>query len=558
MKVFHLPRSRGFAMGLLASVGGACLLGAGSIVAASLPYASAGLTERQAAQVLIERFTYGATPGQVEQVVAQGLDRWFEEQLQARQGEAALGTRLSQFPALGMTHQQLFAKFPSGSQSTAHARRFYDLIPPADAAVDNTWRNRKLAEFRKQQGYQSQEEDLYRQLAGQKIVRAVYAQNQLAEVLTDFWFNHFYVTSSSFRSRPWVLAYEGEAIRPLALGKFRELLGAATKHPAKIQATLGDAQKSAVPEAQTSMGLAFAQLESQGKQATVDAVRKQIERMDADDDLLLQRRFWPASGPNLEFSRLLFQQTLGAGGAYGQKDVEEAARVFTGWSVLPYGVNEQWFVGGFAAASAAGFVQQGSFVFRADRHDATAKQVLGKQFLDGRGYEEGEELLDTLAAHPASARNIATALARQFVGTKPGTPLIDSLAKVFGDSGGDVRAVLHSLVQSDEFWRAAAAQEKQKSPFEYAVSAMRAAQAEVKQTAALAKWIADMGQPLYAYQDSNGVPYDKQWISAGSLTARMKFALQLGAGQIEGIDLPGSARAEALAMQIASPQFQHR
>ncbi len=562
MKVLRVADSGGTNSGCmgarLLALAGACLLASGSVVAASLPYAAAGLTEQQAAEVLVERFTYGATPGQVQQIVAQGLDRWLEEQLQARQSETALGTRLSQFPALGMTHEQLFGKYPSGAQSTAHARRFYDLVPPADAAVDNAWRNRKLAQFRKEQGYQTQEEHLYGQLAGQKIVRAVYAQNQLAEVLSDFWLNHFYVTSSNFRSRPWVMAYEDEAIRPNALGNFRALLGAAARHPAKVQATFGDAQKATVTESQTSMGLAFAQLQSQGRQATVDAIRKQVQLMESEEDWLLQRRFWPASGPNLEFSRLLLRQTLGEGGAYGQQDVQETARVFTGWSTLPYGVNEQWFAGGFAGASAAGFVQQGSFVFRADRHDATAKQVLGKQFVAGRGYEEGEELLDVLAAHPATARNIATALTRQFVGATPAPALIDSLTQSFSDSGGDICAVLHTLVQSADFWRAAAAKEKQKSPFEYAVSALRAAQAEVKQTEALAKWIAGMGQPLYAYQDSNGVPHDKQWINAGSLTARMKFALQLGAGEIEGIDVPGSAPREALAMQIASPQFQHR
>lgn len=555
----HSARPTAASIGGAVAAVGLLLLATGATAAdESLPYAQAGLSKQRAAQVLLDRFTYGAAPGQIEQVVAEGLNVWFEQQLQADLSESGLATRLQQFPAVGMTHQQLFARFPSGAQSTAHARRSYDLVPPADAPVDNVWRNRKLAEFRKQQGYQTQEEDLHRQLAGQKIVRATYAQNQLGEMLTEFWLNHFYVTSSSFRSRPWVMAYEAEAIRPHALGRFRELLGAAAKHPAKVQATFGDAQKSTLTESQTSMGLALAQLQSQGKQATVAAIRKQIDRMDSEEDLLLQRRFWPASGPNLEFSRLLLQQTLGADGAYDQKDVQEAARVFTGWSTLPYGVNEQWFAGGFNAASAAGFVQQGSFVFRADRHDATAKQVLAKQFPPGRGYEEGEELLDLLASHPATARNIAAALAHEFVGANPTPSLVDSLAKSFSDSDGDVRTVLRSLVQSDDFWRTAAAQAKQKSPFAYVVSAMRASQAEVQQTEALAKWIANMGQPLYAYQDSNGVPHDKQWISAGSLTARMQFALQLGAGEIAGIDLPSSARREALAMQIASPQFQHR
>lgn len=556
MKVFWSMKSASAFCVTMAATVLSCSMG--PVVAATLPYAEAGLSEKQAAEVLLDRFTYGATPGQADQMMSQGLERWLESQLQAKQPDTGLGTRLNSFPAAGMTAQQLFARFPSNAQSTAHARRFYDLVPPADAVVDNEWRNRKLAQFREERGYQSQEEQLYQQLAGQKIVRSVYAENQLAEVLTDFWYNHFYAASSNFRARPWVMSYEAEAIRPNALGNFRTLLAAAARHPAKVQATFGDAQKATVTEAETTMGMAFARLQASGEQATVEAIRKQVEKIDAEDDLLLQRRFWPAPGPNLEFSRLLFQQTLGSAGAYEQHDVQDAARVFTGWATLPYGVNEQWFAGGFNEAGAAGFVQQGSFVFRADRHDATAKQVLGKHFAAGGGAEEGELLLDLLGSHPATAWNIATSLARQFVGAQPSKTLIDALASTFQSCSGDIAAVMRTLVQSSEFWRAAAAQEKQKSPFEYAVSALRASQAEVKETEALTRWLANMGQPLYAYQDSNGVPLNKQWINAGTLPMRIKFALQLGAGEIAGIELPGKAPREALAMQIASPQFQLR
>lgn len=525
--------------------------------ALSMPYAQAGLTPQQAAAVLLDRFSYGPQPGQQEQLVKQGLERWFEQQLAAQQSEIELGTRLAQYPALGMTHQQLFAKFPSGAQGTAQARRFYDLVPPADAAVDNAWSNRKLEKFRKEQGYQSQETELYQQLSGQKLMRAIYAHNQLNEVLTDFWHNHFYTSSSNFRARPWVLAYESEAIRPNALGTFRQLLGAVAKHPAKVQATLGDAQKASINEADTTMGLAFAKLEQQGQQTSIAAIKQQLQKIATEEDLLLQKRFWPDTGPNLEYTRLLLQQTVGSK-AYGKSDLQEAARVFTGWSTLPYGVSEQWFQGGFAVASVAGFVQQDSFVFRADRHDAKPKQVLSVRFAAGGGYEEGEQLLDALAVSPATAQNIAAALAEQFVGAQPSKSLINSLASSFRATQGDVRAMLRTLVQSKEFWRQAAAHDKVKSPFEYAVSALRTTQAEVNDTQALAQWIADMGQPVYAYLDANGVPLDKQWISSGSLIARMNFALGLSSGQIKGISLAAATINESLAMHIASPEFQLR
>src|SRR5262245_18499956 len=321
---------------------------------AHMNHQSAGLTDPQAAAVLLDRFSFGARPGEVDQVVQTGVARWFEQQLAASADEASLEKRLEAYPALGMTHQELFGRFPAGGQSTAHARRFFDLVPPADTPVDSTWASRRLERFRAEQGYRSQEEDLYQELTGQKIVRAVYAQNQLAERLTDFWENHFYVTSSNFRSRPWVLAYEKEAIRPNALGHFRTLLGASARHPARVQATLGDARKATVGEAETTLGVALAKLEQQGQKSTVQAVRRQLARIDMEEDLLLQRRFWPESGPNAEYARLLLQQTIGAD-AYAASDLQETARAFTGWSTLPYGVDERWFTGGFTAeASAAG------------------------------------------------------------------------------------------------------------------------------------------------------------------------------------------------------------
>lgn len=529
-----------------------------SVAAAELhlPYAEAGLSKSQAVAVLLDRFTFGAKPGEVERVAAMGLERWFEQQLAANAPEPELGTRLAQYPALGMTHQQLFAKYPSNGQITAHARRFYDLVPPADTAVDMTWNTRKLVQFRKEQGYETQDVELYQQLTGQKVLRAVYAQNQLNEVLTDFWQNHFFTSSSNFRSRPWTLAYESEAIRPNALGKFRDLLGVSAKHPAFVQATAGDAQKATINDNDTTMGLALAKLQAQGDEATVTAIKQQLQSVAFEEDLLLQKRFWLETGPNLEYARLLLQETLGSAQSYGAKDLQDAARIFTGWSTLPYGVNEQWFKGGFAAGARAGFVQQGSFVFRADRHDAQAKQVLGKRFGAGGGYEEGEQLLDLLAAHPSTARHIAQALSQEFVGATPSKSLVNALAGSFQSSRGDTRAMLRTLVQSPEFWKQAATRDQVKSPFEYAMSALRVAQVEVTDPQALTQWISDMGQPLYAYLDANGEPRNKQAVGSGGLITRMNFALSLSSGQIKGLRLPENNQTQSLAMQIAAPQFQ--
>jgi uncharacterized protein (DUF1800 family) len=162
-----------------------------------------------------------------------------------------------------------------------------------------------------------------------------------------------------------------------------------------------------------------------------------------------------------------------------------------------------------------------------------------------------------LAKHPATAKHIAHSLAEEFVGENPSNSLVQSLAATFSASHGDIRAVLRTLVQSKEFWTQAAARQKVKSPFEYAVSALRASQAEISDTRALTRQIATMGQPLYAYLDSSGVPVGKQWITGGNLTTRVQFALDLDGNRIDGVRKP-IASAQNLAVEIAGPQFQLR
>lgn len=557
--------------------------------ALALPYAEAGLDQRKAAAVLLSRFTFGPRPGDVEHVVAMGLGRWFEQQLAGSAQENQLDVKLAAYPALAMTHQQLFSRFPSGSQSTAHARRFYDLVPPADAMVDGKWVSRKLARFRQEQGYLDQDKELYQELAGQKIIRATFAENQLKEVLTDFWQNHFYTSSSNFRSRPWVLFYESEAIRPNALGTFRDLLGAAVKHPAMTEAFRSDAQKQTVAEIETTMGRALATLQANGDIGRIAAIRQELQGIADEEDLLLPRRFWPESGPNLEFARVMMQQTLGSDRAYTSRDLQDTARVLTGWSSLPYGASDDWFKSGFAEAAAAGFVRQRSFVFHADRHDATSKRVLGHVFPAGGGAEEGEKLLGLLAANPATAEHLARRLAENFAGDQPSDALVAKLAASFERSKGDLRAVMRTLVQSPEFWKQAATRPKIKSPLQYVASALRATRADVRATDALVQSIADMGQPLYAYLDVHGRPDTQQWINPGTLSARIKFAKGLTGGRLDGVSFTPSSEvgltalraellprqatrsvadtpertgtpspADTLAMLLASPQFQLR
>lgn len=505
------------------------LLMAGAVAlpaaALDLPYRAAGLDERTAATILLDRLAYGARPGELERVLDLGLETWVERQLAAAAPEATLETRLTAFPALRMSHQDCVARYPGSGLVSAHARRFHDLIPPPNTPVDNDWRNRKLARFREEQGFLTPEKELQDELLGQKIVRAVYAENQLREVLTDFWFNHFHVSAASFRARPWVLAYEQEAIRPQVLGSFRELLQAAEKHPAMLQYLLETAPGTPL-DPQRSL---LTQLLAQRPAAFAAAVQAELQELEEEQEIILPRQFRFNGAANRDHARVLLEvHTLGPGAAYGEKDLDDVARAFTGWSTRPLGPSPQWFARGLTQALQAGFVQQGSFLFRADWHDAGAKRVLGQRLPADGGVEEGERILDRLAAHPATARHVAHKLAARFVADEPPPRLVEALARRYRRSDGDLAQLMRTLLESPDFWQAAAQRNKLKTPFEYAVSALRATGSEVQDVRALATWIERMGQPLYGHLTPDGQPeHATHWLQPDALQNRLAFAAAL-------------------------------
>jgi uncharacterized protein (DUF1800 family) len=229
--------------------------------------------------------------------------------------------------------------------------------------------------------------------------------------------------------------------------------------------------------------------------------------------------------------------TLGVDGGYTEEDVAAVARAFTGWTVA--------------------FRRGGDFVFRADRHDAGAKTVLGRRLAAGRGLEDGEEVLDLLAAHPATARHLATKLAVRFVSDRPPAALVDRLAAVARRTGGDVRALLRALVAAPEFWSREAVGAKIKSPFELAASALRTTGARLESPREVVRWVSRMGQPLYACQAPTGYPDRAEtWVSTGALVNRMNFGLELASGAVDGVRLDRAA--PGLAERLGSPEFQRR
>jgi uncharacterized protein (DUF1800 family) len=526
---------------------------AGSPSALHLPWKEAGLSERQAAAHLLSRFTFGPRPGDVDRVVAMGLDRWFEQQLAGNLPDPQVAERLRSYPALSMSNEEIFHRYPPRGMVLAEMRR-EGLLPdkkgsaganaantanPDASGLDKDEIRQKAVAFARAKGYRP-EKELLGQLMTQKLVRAVSSENQLSEVMTDFWFNHFNVSLTNNRVRPYLLSYERDAIRPNVLGRFRDLLEATARHPAML-VYLDNAQSSAAMDAPTTM-------------------EDELEHRRAGAFGLGRRpgRFAPATRPgnagqggqggkgkkerglNENYARELMElHTLGVDGGYTQEDVVEVARAFTGWGLLPPGPARQQAEARLARVQRVGglgFQEQGDFLFRADVHDAGAKVVLGKRLPAGRGIEDGEEVLDILAAQPATARHLATQIAARFVADQPPKALVDRLAGVWQASQGDIRQVLRALVASPEFWRPEARGAKIKSPFELAASAIRAVQGDLRDPKDTLQWVSRMGQPLYAYQAPTGYPdRAESWVNTGSLLSRMNFGLQLAAGRVRGV-----------------------
>jgi len=557
-----------------------------------MPWREAGWSEGEAAAHLLDRFAFGARPGDVEKVVAMGLDRWMERQLAADLPDRDLDRRLARLDALEMSAAEMARQFPRPPRLLAEARRAGVVEGRGEPGegeempdTERTETRRAVMRWAREQGYRP-ERELLGQLMAQKLYRAVYAENQLAEVLVDFWFNHFNVSLTDNRTRTYLLAYERDAIRPHVLGKFRTMLGATAQHPAML-VYLDNAQSSAAEGTATlARGMAERPRGGRGIAGGAGGRRRppevrgggaggaipELPEMQGANDAAAEPAAAAAAPPerrrrprglNENYARELLElHTLGVDGGYTQQDVVEVARAFTGWTLMPPGGMRRRAAQAAPARTermaAMGYETNGAFLFRADLHDAGAKTVLGQRLPAGRGVEEGRQVLDLLAKHPATAKHLARKLAVRFVGDEPPPALVERLAAVYTQANGDLRRMVRALAESPEFWAKGARGAKIKSPFELAVSAVRALGAEVADPRGLLQWTAQMGQRLYAYSAPTGFPDRADaWVNTGSLLSRMNFGLQLASGGVRGVrfDLAALAggrepatREEALAV----------
>jgi uncharacterized protein (DUF1800 family) len=339
------------------------------------------------------------------------------------------------------------------------------------------------------------------ELAQAKLLRAVYSQRQLDEVMTDFWINHFNVFVDKGLDRLMLTSYERDVIRPHALGKFEDLLVATAKSPAMLFYL--DNWVSVGPNSVRAVGLPPGPYVRYGRHYPPRSPRPNQGKR--------------PSGLNENYGRELLElHTLSVNGGYSQRDVTEVAKVFTGWTIDKP-------------------AEGGGFKFEPRMHEPGPKFVLGHR-IKPKGEGEGMEVLHRLATSPQTAHFISLKLAQRFVSDDPPPALVDRMAKTFLKKKGDIREVLSTLFHSPEFWDDGTYRAKVKTPLEFVASALRATGAEVDDALPLTRQLNNMGMPLYGAQPPTGYSMKAEtWVSSSALLNRMNFALALTSGKVRGV-----------------------
>lgn len=465
---------------------------------------------------VLSRLTYGPRPGDIDRVKHTGLEAFIKEQLDPDQlDDHALEKQLCRFDVLWSSPGELYRKYPKKSPNKKKAKT--DKAEKRDKPKADVERRRKMANRYKPR-------IILDQLASAKVLRALYSRRQLYEIMVDFWFNHFNVFWNKGACKWLVPSFERDAIRPYALGDFRDLLGAVAHHPAML--IYLDNHMSAAPRNQTRRG------KQDNRKRNPDMTNSMMQQAKQKPRAKRKRR----RGLNENYARELLElHTLGVDSGYTQKDVIAVARCFTGWTIDR--------VKG-----------EPKFIFRSSWHDFKKKTFFGQTIPGSRTTSEGEQVLDMLARHPATARFIATKLCRRFIADDPPSGAIDRVAAAFLESDGDIREILRALFASPEFNAPEARRAKMKSPFEYLASAMRALDAETSVPKPILSTLSQMGQFPYACRPPTGYPDTApSWVSAGALLVRMKVAMALSHGRTKRIRVD-LERVAGCPLNADSPQ----
>lgn len=465
---------RSFIFGLLGA-GFSLALGATSVLASE----GVAAQSSAAALALLNRITWGANASSAARFRALGTDRWLQRQLHPAPEDQPHAEAAAQVAILTIGRKPLI-----------------DLVNELDA--QNKAANQLTDPEQKktaQQAYQQALTDLARQAATRAILRALYSPAQLRERMVWFWFNHFNVHQYKANVRAMVGDYEEHAIRPHALGRFCDLLGATLRHPAMLRY---------LDNAENAVGHV-----------------------------------------NENYAREIMElHTMGVGSGYTQKDVEELARILTGIGIDPRPENPK-----LKPELQDQLVRDGLFEFNPNRHDYGDKAFLGRP-VAGRGLAEVEQVLDVLCRHPATARRIALKLATYFVGDGPSGTLVQRMAEAFQNTNGDIPSVLAIMFHSPEF--AASLGQKMKDPVEYALSAVRLAYDDkvILNTAPIQGWLNRLAEGLYNHQTPDGYSLNASaWNGPGQMAVRFEIARQIGSGSA-GLFKPEPGAADRPAFPL--------
>jgi uncharacterized protein (DUF1800 family) len=406
----------------------------------------------------LDRVTYGVDAATLARVRREGREPWLAAQLAGRAGPlpAAVAREIDALPVEQAAPETLLDEVRT-------EQRRLDTLPEGD---ERQAARKALYERGSELAYQA---------ARRELLRALYSPNQLEEQLVWFWSNHFSVHQDKAHVRWLVGDYVEHAIRPHALGRFRDLVLATLRHPAMLEYL--DNAKNA------------------------------------------------AGHPNENYARELLElHTLGVDGGYTQADVEALARVLTGVGLAAESPPK------LAPARRALYVKDGAFEFHPGRHDFGDKTLLGVR-IQGRGWPEVEQAVDVIVARPACARFVASRLATYFVADRPPPALVERMAAAFRASGGDIAATLGVALRSPEL--AASLGTKFRDPWTYTIASLRLAY-EGQSVASLRPvlgWLRSLGEAPWTHPTPDGFPLTEAgWASSGQLARRFEIARAIGGG----------------------------
>jgi uncharacterized protein (DUF1800 family) len=434
----------------------------------------------------LQRAGFGMDSAQVANYRQLGRSRFLDTQLADRGNDALpppIAGLINGYEAINTPVAQLVAQMQEAQ------RRIKDM-PDGD---DQIAAKKALQKHGRELELQAQQTEL---------LRAVYGSDQLKEQLVWFWLNHFSVYAAKARGRWTVADYEENAIRPHALGKFKDLLMATLQSPSMLE-FLDNAQNA------------------KGK-------------------------------VNENYARELMElHTLGVGSGYTQQDVQQLALILTGAGLAPRNDRPRQV----APRRQPLLVQHGLFEFNPARHDFSDKVLLG-QHIKGRGFDEVKQAIELITRQPACAQFISRQLAEYFVADTPSPSLIAAMASTFQRSDGDIAAVMRTMFTSKEL--AASYGQKFKDPTQFVVSSVRLAYdgKPIANAMPLVNWLNQLGEPVFGRLTPDGWPLDATgWSSSGQMAKRFEIARAIGAGYNQLFRPEDSPKVNAGFPMLTTPLY---